>query len=182
MHPWRIYLTKGKLPDILYGYGMPNGFIVSEQLLLAMKDVQRTGIEAAEPIDCIYLDKKLNATLENTKYYSLTLARSSMAINHSQSRIIYGSHTHFCSLCKPVPRTYDHICSLALDMEQYEGFDLFHIYELGTIVFASQKFVDFIKNHLFTNLYCEPLEEYDSRTKLILSESEIKRKLAESKN
>ena len=45
-------------------------------------------------------------------------------------------------------------------MEDYEGYDIFHTYELGNAVLLSQRFVDFCIENDLTNLHCSIAEQY----------------------
>ena len=68
--------------------------------------------------------------------------------------------SEYCTLCNNVPATRNFIHYLSLNMEKFEGYDIFQVYEMGERVFISKRFLDFCQKNKLTNLYCRPAEIY----------------------
>lgn len=164
--PHIIDINKRKLPDFMYIAGGTGTFLVTERVLNAFRQNQLTGILSAEEIDVIqYRGQPLNSQ-SNPRYYSLKLARSFASIDHERSEILYGDYYEEkrCSLCNPKGATKDFFRRLEMNMDRYEGYDIFTIYELGEATFVSQRFVDFCEHNGFSNLRATPIENYDTMT------------------
>ncbi len=48
-------------------------------------------------------------------------------------------------------------------MQEYEGFDIFQIYEMGNQLFLSQRFMDMAGELGLTNLRCTPAEMHGAQ-------------------
>ena len=157
LQPRQVVLTSRKLPDFLHTVKSRVPYLLSERALTEIQNAGLTGIIKAEPIEHIrYLRKaKIDPPIPN--YYYIEVARSKITVNHELSKIRYGTlrNEDPCPLCRQVPAVWMAAKELVFNMEAYEGYDIFHIYELGETTFVSQRFVDFCQEKKLTNfLYC----------------------------
>lgn len=171
MRPREVVLTSRRVPDFLYRYGgSKTPFLISERALTVIRQEGLTGIKDAQEIEYVRFQRKAKKEVPIPKYYYLELERSKMTINHEKSSIVYGScsegdpYSKACPLCRQVPGTYDYQRHLEFHMEQYEGYDIFFIYELGTKTFLSRRFVDVCRKYRLTNLHFTPAEKYGARS------------------
>ena len=49
-------------------------------------------------------------------------------------------------------------------MEEYEGYDIFQVYEMGNQLFLSQRFIDMAGEFGLTNLHCKPAEKHGEQS------------------
>ena len=127
LKPRKVDVDRKKLPDFLYITGGTGTFLISERVWNAFQTSGLTGIKAAVEIDDLLYRGKSLVDGGSSRYYMLELARSKAAVDHEKSSIVYGD-THedrVCSLCDPKGATYDFFRGLHLDMENYEGYDIF---------------------------------------------------------
>lgn len=160
--PRAVVLTSRKIPDFLYNLFDRSPFLLSENALQKIRSAGLKGILSAEKIEHVRFQRKSKQETPIPTYYHIELARSKITINHEKSNIVYGqsSDRKRCDLCRQVPATYDFFRRLCLNMEDYEGYDIFHTYELGNAVLLSQRFVDFCIENDLTNLHCSIAEQY----------------------
>ena len=162
LRPREVALTRHKAPDFLYFYGDNVPFVVSERVLEAIRSAGLTGLLAAEEIETIRFQRKPKQEKYLPKYYHVEVARSRITIDHARSVIKYGNRKDGpgCPLCRQVPATYDFIRSLTFHMEEFEGYDIFQVYEMGNILFLSQRFIDMVQALGLTNLHCKSAEKH----------------------
>lgn len=155
VQPREIVLTKRKLPDFLYNYVDYVRVHLSEVAIKKILESDLRGIIKVDEIDSVRFQRKSKEVVIPPKYYRIEVARSRITIDHASSDIKYGKMGDYgyCPLCRQVPATYNIIRKLELNMEQYEGYDIFQIYEMGTRVFLSQRFIDFCEDNKLTNLF-----------------------------
>lgn len=160
--PREVVLTKRNAPDFLYCYSDNAPFVISERALHVIQNAGLTGITHAEEIDIVRFQRKSKKEVVIPKYYHIELARSRITINHEKSVIHYGksSRTNTCALCRQVPATLDFTRRLAFNADVYEGYDIFHIYELGDTAFVSERFVEICRKNNLTNLHVTKAEMY----------------------
>lgn len=160
--PREVVLTKRNIPDFLPGVNDTTPFLLSEKALQAIQSSGLTGITHIDEIEHVRFLRKSKKETPIPKYYRVELARSRITIDHDRSVIIYGSSSNrkACPLCRQKPMCYDFTRSLSFHMEDYEGYDIFQIYEMGDTVFLSQRFVDFYKTSGLTNLRFGPAEKH----------------------
>lgn len=160
--PREAVLTKHKAPDFLYAYCDNVPFLLSERALEKIRLAGLTGIVCSEEIEKVRFQRKSKKELCVPRYFHIELARSRITVDHQKSVIVYGSqgNAKCCPLCRQVPATYNFFRSLSLNTDEYEGYDIFQIYELGNTVFLSQKFVDFYRENTLTNLHFRPVKKY----------------------
>lgn len=164
--PWKrpreIVLTSRKTPDFLYAYCDTSPFLLSENALQKIQSSGLKGILSAEKIEQVRFQRRSKQETPIPTYYHIELARSKITINHKKSNIVYGqsSDCRQCDLCRPVPALYNFFRKLCLNMEEYEGYDIFHTYELGDNVLLSQRFVDFCKENDLSNLHYTIVEKH----------------------
>ena len=161
MRPREVVLTSRRVPDFLYCYGGGKPpFLISERALTVIRQEGLTGIKDAQEIEHVRFQRKAKKEVPIPKYYNIELERSKMTINHEKSSIVYGRqddgpYTKPCPLCHPVPKTYDFLRHLEFHTEEYEGYDIFHTYELCDTTFLSRRFVDVCRENRLTNLHFE---------------------------
>lgn len=160
--PREVVLTKHKAPDFLYAYCDNVPFVVSERVVEAIRSTKLTGLLVAEEIETVRFQRKPKQEKYLPKYYHIEVARSRITIDHEHSVIKYGNRKDGpgCPLCRQVPATYDFFRNLSLNLKEYEGYDIFQIYELGNTLFLSQRFIDMIGEWGFTNLCCTPASDH----------------------
>ncbi len=167
MRPREVILTSRRVPDFLYCYGGSKPpFLISERALTVIRQEGLVGIKDAQEIEHVRFQRKAKKEVPIPKYYYLELERSKMTINHEKSSIVYGGcregepYSKACPLCRPVAGTYNELLHLEFHMEQYEGYDIFHTYELCDTTFLSRRFVDVCRKYGSTNLHFTPAEKY----------------------
>lgn len=164
--PREVALTKHKAPDFLYFYGDNAPFVVSERVVEAIRSAGLTGLLVAEEIETVRFQRKPKQEKYLPKYYHIEVARSRITIDHARSVIKYGKRKDSpgCPLCRQVPATYDFIRTLSLNMAEYEGYDIFQIYEMGNHLFLSLRFLDVAGEWGLTNLHCTPAEKHGAQS------------------
>lgn len=168
--PRELILTSRRVPDFLYCYdGSETPFLISERALTVIRQEGLVGIKDAQEIEHVRFQRKAKKEVPIPKYYNIELERSRMTINHEKSSIVYGgcqggAYSTACPLCRPVAGTYDEHRHLEFHMEQYEGYDIFHTYELCSTTFLSRRFVDVCRKYRLTNLHFTPAEKYGARS------------------
>lgn len=161
--PREVVLTSRKIPDFLYAYCDHSPFLLTEHALEMIRQAGLTGIEKAEEIEQVRFQRKSKKETPIPHYFHIELVRSRITVDHEKSVIQYGtvsSDSGTCPLCRQVPKTMDFTRYLSFRMEAYEGYDIFHIYEMGNTVFLSQRFVDFCREAGLTNLHFTPARKY----------------------
>ena len=163
--PREVVLTSRKVPDFLYAYCDNVPFVISQNAIGKIQEAGLKGITVAEEIETVRFQRKSKTETPIPKYYHVELARSRITINHEKSNIVYqpSASGKSCQLCRQVPAMYNFFRKLILNTDCYEGYDIFHIYEMGDAVFLSQKFVDFYKESGLTNLHFNPAETHDQQ-------------------
>lgn len=165
--PREVVLTSRKIPDFLYAYCDNVDFLLSEQALTRIQKAGLKGILKAEEIEQVRFQRKSKKDTIIPKYFHIELAYSRITLNHEKSVIHYGadcSDTGICSLCRQVAKTRNFTRSLVFNMENFEEYDIFHVYEMGSLVFLSQRFVDFCRRESLTNLHCTPVHRYGKQS------------------
>jgi len=162
MQPREVVLTSRRVPDFLYCYGGSKPpFLISERALTVIRQQGLTGIKNAQEIEYVRFQRKAKKEVPIPKYFYVELVRSKMTIDHEKSVIDYGHcqegepYSKACPLCRPMPGTYDDLRHVEFHTEQYEGYDIFFTYELGTTTFLSRRFVDACRENRLTNLHFE---------------------------
>lgn len=160
--PREVVLTRQKTPDFLYAYCDNTPFLLSEKAVDAITKAGLTGIEVIEEIESVRFQRKSKKERTIPRYFHVELARSRITIDHEKSIIRYGSSRNRvpCPLCRQVPATYDFFRSLEFRTDEYEGYDIFQIYELGDTVFLSERFVEFYEKSGLTNLRYDPARKH----------------------
>lgn len=162
MKPRILYITRHTPPDFLYTVWGDASFVVSENAYRKIVESGIAGIKNAEKIDNVIFWKKPKEDYHIQDYYYIWLHSSQITIDYQNSDItrMGGNDSGVCSLCNQVPGPIMSVKKLAFNMDLYEGYDIFHTYELGGYCFYSKRFVDFCKREHLTNLQCVPLYEY----------------------
>lgn len=161
-HPREVVLTKHNVPDFLYAYCDNTPFLISEKAMEKIIQAGLKGIICFEEIEKIRFQRKSKRDILPPKYYHIELARSHITINHQESNIVYGRQNKsvICSLCNQVPATYNFFRSLSFNTDVFEGYDIFQIYELGNTVFLSERFVEFYRESMLSNLHFGPANKH----------------------
>lgn len=161
--PREVVLTSRKVPDFLYACCDEAPFVISKDALDKIQAAGLKGILVAEEIEKVRFQRKSKYETPIPRYYHIELAYSRITIDHLKSKIIYGEpggSYRFCPLCRGVPRTYNFFRYLELNMEGYEGYDIFHMYEMGGHVLFSKRFIDFYMESGLKGLCFVPAQKH----------------------
>lgn len=156
IEPRRVKLSKPKYGDFVYGLRM----LVSENFKNAYEKSKLKGIKEFLPVNVMkvnYLGKK---PFPQTRYYSISLMYSLAKVDLNKSKITGQVRERHCDLCMPKRTTIDEVDGLYIDDSNWKGEDIFHLYEMGSTIFVSQKFVDFCLENKFGNFKCINTKDY----------------------
>ena len=154
--PRKVVLSRPKYGDFVGG----NKYLVSERVKEAYEKSGLNGIKQFIPVEVSRVQHLRKNPPKPPKYYSLELVYSFARVDLEKSIITGQRNDRYCSLCNPLSSTNDKIDGLYIDDSGWAGEDLFHLHELGSSVYASQRFVDFCLEHQFTNFNCIDTREY----------------------
>lgn len=160
----QVSINKKVLPDFLYLYGgSSSGFLVSEKALNCLLNNGILGIKSYEKVDHFFIRK----TEKIISYYDISVQRLNIPIDHEKSEINYGqaSSEKKCDLCNPTGSTKDFIFHLYLKSDDAPDCDIFNIYEMGTIVFVSEQFIQICEANNLSGLSYEHIHDYDSNAR-----------------
>jgi len=151
LEPRKVILSKPKYGDFVSG----QRYLVSERFKYAYEKSDLKGIKEFIPVEISKVRyMKQNSPLP-PQYYALDLERSYARIDHEKSCISWAMKTQdpkrVCELCNPVGAVTTSIKGIYIDDTNWRGEDIFHLHEMGSSVFASQKFVNFCFEQEFTN-------------------------------
>jgi len=148
------------IPDFLYSYGTETPFVISERALAVLKENGIKGIINTEKIDKIIIKKEP----VNYTFYAMELERYEMPIDHARSKILFGkSHPELkCKLCNPFGRTKNFIFELYFDDKAKVDADIFHIYEMGSTIFLSERFIKICQENQLTGLFYKTITDYNT--------------------
>ena len=155
--PIKVILSKPKYGDFVYGLEL----LVSDKFKNAYENDNIKGITKFKHVDVIkirYLGKK---SLLPPPYYAIEVVYRYARIDLQKSNI-KGSEisSRYCDLCYPFRFSWDEINSIYIDDTNWAGEDIFHMHEMGSAIYLSQKFVNFCKKNELTNLKCINTKEF----------------------
>ncbi len=157
-HPRTLRITNSRYADFLFTTPYP---AVSERFKRLYEASGLTGILSFDPIENYRLRK--NAP-DSPRYFTIKSIRSKMKIDYTHSDITWLSpHEHRCDLCDPFGRCISDIKKLTLYDSNYDGSDVFRLYETGDATYLSEDFVKFVKENHLTNLGLRPLPDMQQR-------------------
>lgn len=165
-HPRKLTITTSKYADLLYG---PLTMVVSERFKQAYEASGLTGISAFGEIEAYKVQRRKKNDPPPGKYYTMSVVPAEVYLDLENSRIDYldgepdedeEPDEPICPLCTPVNKSYCQIHRLALNTDKWNGEDLFHVPAMGGHLFASERFVQFIRDHQLTNFWFSKVEEY----------------------
>jgi len=154
--PRKIILSKPRYGDFICG----NDFLVSENFKDAYEKSNLKGIKRFIPVTISkvrYMGKKSPSP---PLYYTIELIYSFARVNLIKSVIKGQRDDRYCKLCSPFLCTKDKINGIFIDDRNWGGDDIFHLHEMGSSMYASQKFVDFCLKNKFTNFMYENTHDY----------------------
>ena len=161
-HPYYIKISNTRFPDCLNRM-VP--FIVSERFVELYSKSNLKGIYAFDKIDEVTANYNKANKIPPNYYIAYVMVDPKLHIDRNQSSFTYlkceSNKTH-CEICKLPGGTNSSTHKIVLKMEDWSGFDVFKIMELGNLTFYSQRFVDFIRENQLTNFWIEPIETYQS--------------------
>ena len=148
------------IPDFLYSYGTPLPFVISEKALTVLKENGIKGIIETEMIDKVITKKE---PVDFT-FYTMELERCEMPIDYVRSKILFGKpHSELkCKLCNPFGRTKNFIFELCFDVKATADADIFHIYEMGSTIFLSERFIKICQENQLTGLFYNTITDYST--------------------
>ena len=160
--PRKIVLTSRKVPDFFYLAGANVPFLISENALRGIREAGLTGIKSAEPIDYARFLRQAKKEVSIPNYYLIEVERSIITIDQERSVVEYkeSEGSTQCPLCHPVHGTSMAAKNLHWNMEGFENYDIFKTYEMCSTLFVSKRFVEFCRDHNYSNLHCCPASEW----------------------
>ena len=162
--PRKVRLTSTKYPDRLQAW-LSDSFVVSERFMRAYSDSDLIGISSFSGIEVVKVAHKKAGNVLLPNYFYASIGFSKTVRIDTNKTIYHGQKTDWiCPVCNPFGSTKDSIERLALDASQWDGTDIFRIYDSGSY-FCSEKFYEFIKFNGFTNFFPVPVDEYTWRLK-----------------
>ena len=150
LNPMYVKLSKPAYGDFVYGTF--EFFLVSSRFKEQYDQSDLKGIQSFQRIDGIKVSRMKLHSPAPEEYYYITPVLSHMKIDNKRSRIKGQRNGFKCSVCNPRGITNDKIDGFTLVSDDWNGEDIFRVYELGSTVFMTQKFVDFCIRKGFTNL------------------------------
>ena len=149
LEPRRVILSKPKYGDFVSGLR----FLVSERVKAAYKQSVLKGIKAFVPVEVAKVRYLRKTSPLPPQYYALDLTYSFARIDNEKSLVKWyePEPEKICPLCNPCGAIKKEVNGIYIDDTNWEGEDIFHLHETGSIVYASQKFVDFCLECEFTN-------------------------------
>ena len=159
--PRKIILSKPKYGDFVSG----NAYLVSENFKTAYEQSDLKGIKKFIPVEVEKVRYARKHPAKPPQYYSLEVVYSLAQLDRVKSKIEYDvdltASNKACSLCSPYGIAAKSVINgLHIDTTNWAGEDIFHIHEMGSSVYASQKFVDFCLEHNFTNFKYMNTKDY----------------------
>jgi len=165
LEPRKVVLSKPIYGDFVYGLR----FLVSDGFKAAYEKTELRGINAFIPVEVDRVRYMRKNTPLPPQYHALDLVYSYARVDKEKS-IIKGQpleEWQHCSLCNPFGVMSNEIRGLYVDDTHWGGEDIFHLHEMGSSIYASQRFVDFCLKNGFTNFsytntrdYVFPLDNY----------------------
>jgi len=145
--PRKVILSRPKYGDFTSGIEL----LVSERVKEAYEKSDLKGIKRFIPVEVCKVRHIRKDPPLPPKYYSLELGYSFARVDLEKS-VIIGKHVdRFCELCNPTSSTKDKIDGIYIDDSNWGGEDIFHLHEMGSCIYVSQRFVDFCLVNEFTN-------------------------------
>ena len=154
--PRKIKLSKPKYGDFVYGVRL----LVSENFKNAYEKSNLKGIKEFLPVNVVKVNRLGKKPLPEMRYYTINLMYSFATIDLDKSKIYGKPMGRYCELCKRTGIWINEIDGLYIDDSNWKGEDIFHIYEMGSTIFISQKFVDFCLDNNFSNFKCINTRDY----------------------
>ena len=147
VEPRKVILSRPKYGDFVSGIEL----LVSERVKEAYEKSSLEGIKRFIPVEVCKVRYIRKSPPLPPKYYSLELGYSFARVDLKKS-VIMGKHNdRFCELCNPRSCMTDKIDGFYIDDSNWGGEDIFHLHEMGSMVYVSQRFVDFCIENEFTN-------------------------------
>lgn len=152
---------KAKLSKPSYGdfvFGTFTTFLVTERFKKEYEATGLTGIVSFEPVEIVKVNRKRDSSPETPSYYYVSIARSKAVIDEKKSKIRRDGEIS-CNHC----RTGGVIKSLKgifFEDNTWSGEDIFFPIGLPGTIVVSERFVDFVRDHGFSNINFIPAEEY----------------------
>lgn len=171
MRKWLPPLTV-KLSTPSYGdfvFGTFTTFLVSERFIDEYKKSNLTGIKEFESVEVLKVNRKHKSNNAPPKYYYVLIERSKAKIDEKLSNIVRDGDIN-CDFCRVggVIKTLD---GIVFERNTWSGEDIFFPIGLAGTIVVSEKFVDFTKEHHFSNINFTPAEEFQPSWVAILSKN-----------
>ena len=146
--PRKVILSKPVYGDFVKGVE----FLVSANFMSEYEKSSLTGIKCFLSVVVEKVRYMRNTSKPPPIYYSLDLCYSYARVDFEKSIFKGQKLAEYCELCSPFGCTLDEINGIHIDDTHWNGEDIFHLHEMGGMIFASQRFIDFCENNSFTNL------------------------------
>lgn len=151
IEPRKVILSKPLYGDFVCG----NKFLVSDKFKNSYEKSDLVGITRFIPVEVVKIRHMRADSPNPPQYYSIDLEYSFARVDLKKS-IVKGqrfSKEMYCPLCEPFGTTKDEIHGIHIDDTNWGGEDIFHLHEMGSSIYTSQKFIDFCLEKVFTNLW-----------------------------
>jgi hypothetical protein len=170
-------IRKKNIPDFLYVFGGTNYFVISEKALNILCENGIKGINGAEKVDKIFYRK---VPIEQT-FYILNLERLDCPIDHEHSNFVYFNEPNErkCNLCDPMGRLRYYNYGFCFKPDVEIEADIFHIYEMGMVIFLTKRFIEICEENNLTGLSCHKITEYEED--IFSAEEIVERNLSKSR-
>lgn len=156
IEPRKVILSKPKYGDFIFG----NEYLVSERFKETYEKSGLKGINQFIPVEVAKVRYSKKNPSQPPQYYTIDLEYSYAIVDLTKSVVKGQPDERYCSLCMPFGTTIDEINGIYIDDTNWGGEDIFHLHEMGSSIYGSQKFVDFCLKNEFTNFNYENTKDY----------------------
>lgn len=159
-HPRKLTISTSQYADAMYGSLLT---VVSEKFKQAYEASDLIGIRSFGEIESYKVQRKKKNAPSPDKYYTMSVSPAEVYLDLENSQIDYleeETDSPVCALCTPTRKISCEIHKLVLNTDKWNGEDLFYVPAMGGNLFASERFVQWIRDNQLTNFWFSKVEEY----------------------
>lgn len=157
--PYRGYLEVygGILGDFVDSPGYD--FLLSERMAEAFRAEGLTGLLGFHPVEVLRIKRRRKSPQPSDmpRYFAVTACFGRAAVDEARSRL-RRTEPITCTECRSAG--LDSIHGFTLEPGTWQGEDIFRPRGLRGRILVSERFVEFVQRHHFTNMKWIPTEEY----------------------